>query len=293
MSPPSSPSTFTSPLMRADIGTSLLRTAGSAQYLVTSLLLRGSVNVRGGASVDTGGMALISNLRADSATLRQGASNLGDASALAGAAATGMQSLAASLTSMKNKLTEWENTSGRSGQGKAMIEAMGSLAEQVRTTIKGTSKNGLHLFDNTTWSGDERLKSKDNFQTASLDVQAGSMKTPLTLRGQNSVMSAISGGQLDLSGMSAAEVESLTADELAAKTAALDTLIADANLQADLYAKKQNGFTNMATSLNSQADILDSAVTMHADRNISPPSLESLGLALLTQSSGFIVRTRG
>ena len=218
--------------------------------------------------------AMTGRLRADSAAMRQNAANVREASSMVGVAAEAVGTIKTTLEEMQ-ALAQGikDGTLTYSADIAAEYE---TLDDRITSIIESTQYNGISLLDKTKW-GTDQISASGNVHIQALPDGG----FDVTFRDVSTV-----DWEGDLIGTDLGAAGTLQTQ--------LDTLsgyIGDMTTLGDTYAKRASGLDYQATALESQADLLDQAVT--ARRQTPKTSLEEILLDLLLRDSGTLVDETG
>lgn len=218
--------------------------------------------------------AMTGRLRADSAAMRQNAANVREASSMVGVAAEAVGTIKTTLEEMQ-ALAQGikDGTLTYSADIAAEYE---TLDDRITSIIESTQYNGISLLDKTKW-GTDQISASGNVHIQALPDGG----FDVTFRDVGAV-----DWEGDLIGTDLGAAGTLQTQ--------LDTLsgyIGDMTTLGDTYAKRASGLDYQATALESQADLLDQAVT--ARRQTPKTSLEEILLDLLLRDSGTLVDETG
>jgi len=217
--------------------------------------------------------AMTGRLRADSATIRQAARNVQEASSMVGIAAEAVGQIRTILEEMEDIATQVKE-GDLDGSSSSVQSDYDALRDKITGIIESTQYNGIALLDSGAW-GTEQIDSGGNvFIQSSLSGTNGGFD--VTFQALDNVAWS------DLDGTELANASGLQ-DQL-------DTLseyIGDMSTREDLYARREDGLASQAVSLDSQADLLDQAV--EARRQTPALSLEEILVRLLLRDTGTLL----
>ena len=255
-------------------------------------MMRSSVNgiIRTTGGPDLLGAALGGRLRGDAAMLRQASSNVSEAQSMMNMAADAVGNIASQLKEAHKLAGEFLDATDGMHPGdtdyQALYEVFESLYEaignNINSMIKNTKYNGIALLDGSAWNNDTRLSiipnADDEPAAASVHIQAGDSGFPLTFSNMDLNFANIT-------------TEHPLYDNPQVLTD-LNSLQSSAQTLANLYAGRAGSLQSQGTSLQSQAKILDEAVTQRAKTPV-PVSPEYLLLNLILRDSGSLVSRKG
>ena len=219
--------------------------------------------------------AITGRLRADSATIRQAARNVQEASSMMGIAAE-------SVGVIKNTLEEMQSIAQQVKDGDLTYSASvasqyNALRDKITGIVESTLYNGISLLDSGAWgteqidaSGNVHIQSTLGGSNGGFDVTFQALDTipwSTQLEGEN--------------------LEDVPAGDLQTQLDRLSGYIGDMTTTEDLYSERQEGLTYQATALESQADLLDQAV--EARRQTPTLSLEEILVRLLLRDTGTLL----
>lgn len=254
-------------LMQQDMLTNSLFMGGSVGKSLRDMLLTESQTRK---VTDPTAAALSGRLRADAGMLRQASSNVSEAKSIMDLANTGVTTLNAALTRMKELATGVSN--GTMTYASVQAE-YNSLASQITQTVASTSYNGIALLDGSAWSSDDRVTMSGG--SGAIEIQSGTGSFNLALTDLSSYKNAFTSTQIDTVGKATTMVTTLSG-----YITTLSTISSN-------YAGRSTLLDSQASSLASQADIMDTAAATRAKSNESR-SLEELVLDLLLRETGTI-----
>lgn len=219
--------------------------------------------------------AITGRLRADSATIRQGARNVQESSSMVGIAAEAVGTIKTTLEEMENIAKQVKE--GDLTYSSAVAEDYNALRDKIVGIVESTLYNGIALLDSSEW-GTEQIDSKGN-----VHIQSNLSGNP-KYGGFNVTFKALDTipWSTQLSGAALGNPTTLQTQ--------LDRLsgyIGDMATQEELYTERQDGLTSQAVSLESQADLLDQAV--EARRQTPTLSLEEILIRLLMRDTGTLL----
>lgn len=218
--------------------------------------------------------AMTGRLRADSATIRQAARNVQEASSMVGTAAEAVGQIRTVLEEMQDIATRVKE--GDLAYSASVAADYDALRDKITGIIESTQYNGISLLDSDAW-GTEQIDAGGN-----VFIQS-------TLRGADGGFN-VTFRPLDTVNWSALDGTDLEDDPSGELQDQLDTLsgyIGDMSTQEELYSQREDGLTSQAVSLESQADLLDQAV--EARRQTPTLSLEEILVRLLLRDTGTLL----
>ncbi|SBW05123.1 putative Flagellin domain protein [uncultured delta proteobacterium] len=264
-------------LLGQEFLTQALLSGDSLNSVVANALLQPKAATTG---KEKAAAALTGRIRSDSAVLRQGAKNAGEAASMAEMIKNATMSVAETLSGMQTIVQAVRN-----GQmtAEAATPEYQSLVSKLTATIEGAQYNGISLLDKSAWGADERLTVTSD-KTATVSIQVGDTASTFTLR--------------DISNMKNFKTANLAADN-----ATLDRYLSNialnldtANTMASGYESLAGSYTAEAKYLERQADTLSLAAqkTMAGaspEAGTTEQSLKSLLIDLLLRDQGRVVDT--
>ena len=215
--------------------------------------------------------ALTGRLRSDSATIRQAARNVQEASSMVGTAAEAVGQIRSILEEMEDIAKQVKE--GDLTYSASVAADYDALRDKITSIVESTQYNGIALLDSGAW-GTEQIDSNGN-----VFIQS-------TLSGTNGGFD-VTFQPLDTVNWNALDGTALEDDPSGELQDQLDTLsgyIGDMSTREDLYSRREDGLTSQAVSLESQADLLDQAV--EARRQTPTLSLEEILVRLLLRDTG-------
>lgn len=218
--------------------------------------------------------AMTGRLRADSAAMRQNAANVREASSMVGVAAEAVGTIKTTLEEMQ-ALAQGikDGTLTYSADIAAEYE---TLDDRITSIIESTQYNGISLLDKTRW-GTDQISASGNVHIQALPD--GGFDVTFRDVGAVDWEGDLIGTDLGAAGTLQTQLDTLSGS------------IGDMTTLGDTYAKRASGLDYQATALESQADLLDQAVT--ARRQTPKTSLEEILLDLLLRDSGTLVDETG
>jgi flagellin len=219
--------------------------------------------------------AITGRLRADSATIRQGARNVKEAASMVGIAAKAVGTIRSTLEEMQDIATKIKN--GDLVWNTTIRDEYNSLRDKITSIVESTTYNGIALLDSTQW-GTSQIDSGgavyvQSFLNGGFDVTFKALDSPTP-------------PWSDLQGASLNNATGLQNELLE-----LSDLLGDVSTIEDIYAKRASGLEYQAAALESQADLLDQAV--EARRQTPTLSLEEILLRLLMRDTGTLFDANG
>jgi len=248
-------------------------------------MMRSSVTglIRNTGGADLVGAALGGRLRGDAAMLRQASSNVSEAQSMMHVAAEAVGNIAGQLKEAHKLANEYLALGLDDASMRAALQAQyESISKNIDCIIKSTMYNGIALLDGRAWKGDERLSvigDATDPAAASAHIQAGDSSFPLTF--SNMIPEFF-----DIVSKSKYALDN---DDV---LTALSSLQSSAQSLADLYVGRAGSLRSQATSLQSQANILDEAAAQRA-RTPAPVSPENVLLNLILRDSGSMFSSKG
>lgn len=218
--------------------------------------------------------AMTGRLRADSATIRQAARNVQEASSMVGIAAEAVGQIRTVLEEMQNIAKQVKE--GDLTYSASVAADYNALRDKITGIVESTQYNGISLLDSDAW-GTEQIDAGGN-----VFIQS-------TLRGTDGGFN-VTFRPLDTVNWSALDGTDLEDDPSGELQDQLDTLsgyIGDMSTQEELYSQREDGLTSQAVSLEAQADLLDQAV--EARRQTPTLSLEEILVRLLLRDTGTLL----
>lgn len=226
--------------------------------------------------------AITGKLRADSRAIRQNSRNVQEAAQMMGIAADAvgtikttleeMQALAQNLKEQKDNHEngEWEASDADKADYKA-------LKDKITSIIEYTRYNDIPLLDSSQWPTRDQIDEDGNVFIKGLPGKDGGFD--VTFRA------------LDEMAWNTADEDGLTEAGIDGQISNISGLLGDITLIDDIYSRRKSGLEFQASSLESQADIMDQAV--EARRQTPTLSLEEIILNLLHRYSGTIIDETG
>lgn len=219
--------------------------------------------------------AITGRLRADSATIRQGARNVTEAASMVGIAAEAVGTIKSTLEQMESIARQVKD--GDLTYSASVAAEYDALRDKIVGVVESTLYNGIALLDSDRW-GTEQIDSSGN-----VHIQSNLSGSPqyggfdVTFRALDTVpwSTALSGTDLN------------NAATLQTQLDRLSGYIGDMTTQESLYAERESGLAYQATALESQADLLDQAV--EARRQSPTLSLEEILVRLLLRDTGTLM----
>ena len=218
--------------------------------------------------------AMTGRLRADSAAMRQNANNVREAASMVGIAAEAVGVIKSTLEEMQTLAQQIKD--GDLTYSADLAAEYETLDNKITGIIQGTQYNGISLLNKAKW-GTDQISS-----TGSVYIQAlpdGGFD--VTFRDVSAVDWE---GDLVGTDLGAAGTLQTQLDTLSGFIGDMDTL-------EETYSGRAAGLEYQATALESQADLLDQAVS--ARRQAPTKSLEEILLDLLLRDSGTLVDETG
>lgn len=219
--------------------------------------------------------AMTGRLRADSATIRQAARNVQEASSMVGIAAEAVGQIRTILEEMEDIATQVKE-GDLDGSSSSVQSDYDALRDKITDIIESTQYNGIALLDSDAW-GTEQIDSGGNvFIQSSLSGSNGGFD--VTFQALDTV---------NWSALDGTELADSPSGELQDQLDTLSEYIGDMSTREDLYSRREDGLTSQAVSLESQADLLDQAV--EARRQTPTLSLEEILVRLLLRDTGSLL----
>ncbi|GAB6113172.1 flagellin [Desulfomicrobium salsuginis] len=215
--------------------------------------------------------AITGRLRADSATIRQGARNVTEAASMVGIAAEAVGTIKSTLEDMQDIATKIKT--GELVWNTTIRDEYNSLRDKITGIVQSTLYNGIALLDSTQW-GTDQIDSGgavhvQAFLSGGFDVTFKALDSPTP------PWSNLSGASLN------------NATGLQTELLELSELLGYVGTVEDIYTKRASGLNFQASSLESQADLLDQAV--EARRQSPTLSLEEILVRLLLRDTGTLM----
>lgn len=218
--------------------------------------------------------AITGRLRADSATISQGARNVREASSMVGIAAEAVGTIKTTLKEMESIAQQIKE--GDLTYSASVASEYNALRDKIVGIVESTLFNEIALLDSSEW-GTEQIDSSGNVHIQSNlsgDPQYGGFD--VTFRPLDTVpWSTLSGTALN------------NPTTLQSQLEILSGFIGDMTTQEELYTERQDGLTSQAVSLEAQAYLLDQAV--EARRQTPTLSLEEILIRLLLRDTGTLL----
>lgn len=219
--------------------------------------------------------AITGRLRADSATIRQGARNVTEAASMVGIAAEAVGTIKSTLEQMESIAQQVKD--GDLTYSASVAAEYDALRDKIVGVVESTLYNGIALLNSDRW-GTEQIDSSGN-----VHIQSNLSGSPqyggfgVTFRALDTVpwSTSLSGTNLN------------NATTLQTQLDRLSGYIGDMTTQESLYAERESGLAYQATALESQADLLDQAV--EARRQSPTLSLEEILVRLLLRDTGTLM----
>ena len=215
--------------------------------------------------------AMTGRLRADSATIRQAARNVQEASSMVGTAAEAVGQIRTILEEMEDIATQVKE--GDLTYSASVAADYNALRDKITGIIESTQYNGISLLDSDGWGTDQIDSDGNVFIQSSLSGTNGGFDVTFQ------ALDTVNWNALD-----GTELEDDPAGELQDQIDTLSEYIGDMSTREDLYSRREDGLTSQAVSLESQADLLDQAV--EARRQTPTLSLEEVLVRLLLRDTG-------
>lgn len=214
--------------------------------------------------------AITGTLRGDAAAVRQNARNVAEAADMMGVAKSGAGEIKTALDEMED-IIDKINSGELDGTSTVVQNEYDELATKINGIISGTDFNGIYMLDSTKW-GTEQINSSGAVYIQS--QKDGGFN--ITFNAMNSLDNL---GDLDGSVLGADGTR-------ATQLSYVQSLQSDVEAIVDRYASKESSLNYQASSLESQAVVLDQAVE---NRRSSELSAEQILLNLILGDTGKIV----
>jgi flagellin len=218
--------------------------------------------------------AITGRLRADSATIRQASRNVQEASSMVGTASEAVGTIRSILEEMQDIATQVKE--GDLTYSASVQQEYDALRDKIKNIVDSTQYNGISLLDSSDWDTDQIDADGNVFIQSSLSGTNGGFD--VTFQG----LDGVSWDALD-----GTKLENLAPGDLQTQLDTLSQYIGDTSTREDLYSRRAEGLTYQATSLQSQADLLDQAV--EARRQTPTLSLEEILVRLLLRDTGTLL----
>jgi flagellin len=218
--------------------------------------------------------AITGRLRADSATIRQAARNVQEASSMVGIAAEAVGQIKSVLEEMDDIATQVKE--GDLTYSASVAADYDALKDKLTNIIESAQYNGISLLNSSEW-GTEQIDANGNvFIQSSLSSSNGGFD--VTFQPLDTV---------NWSSLKGTDLEDSPAGVLQDQLDILSEFIGDMSTREDLYSQRAEGLSYQATTLESQADLLDQAV--EARRQTPTLSLEEILVRLLLRDTGTLL----
>ena len=215
--------------------------------------------------------AITGTLRADAAATRQNADNAGEAASMMGIAKEGVSQIKDALASMEDIIDKIN--AGELSAGSATVQAeYDALRDKITGIISGTDYNGISMLDSTKWGTDQisatGAVSIQGLKNAAFDIN----------------FTALDGyGWSSLKGSDLAD-----AGTRATQLSQVESLSSDIDAVLGTYESREASLEFQQQSLESQAGLLDQAVTARR-QSTTTTDLEQLLVNLLLKETGSLV----
>lgn len=221
--------------------------------------------------------AITGTLRADAGATRQASRNVGEGAAMMGLAKSSMATINDTLGEMSDMIADIE--AGNLDPTSSVVQDnYNDLRDKITGLISSTDYNGIYFLDKSQW-GNEQISSAGKVHVQSNQGDGFNMNFIDVSSGTGSVAwSDLSGAALD--------------GQLATQKGYVDSLSSWASSIEDMYGSRAGALDSQQFQLESQAQLLDSAVQM---RKPSDPnySLEKLLADLIVRNTGTLVDSSG
>lgn len=215
--------------------------------------------------------AITGRLRADSATIRQGARNVKEGASMVGIAAEAVGTIRSTLEEMEDIASKIK--SGELVWNTTIRDEYNALRDKITGIVQSTMYNGIALLDSTQWG------------TAQID-SGGAVHVQAFLNGGFDVtFKALDSPTPPWSNLSGSSLNNATG--LQTELVELSQLLGYVDTVEDIYTERASGLEYQATALESQADLLDQAV--EARRQTPTLSLEEILIRLLLRDTGTLM----
>jgi len=215
--------------------------------------------------------AITGRLRADSATIAQASRNVQEASSMVGTASEAVGTIRSILEEMEDIATQVKE--GDLTYSASVAADYDALRDKITSIVESTQYNGISLLDSSAWDTDQIDSSGNVFIQSSLSGSNGGFDVTFQ------PLDTVAWSSLD-----GTDLEDVPAGALQTQLDTLSEYIGDMSTREDLYSRRAEGLTYQATSLQSQADLLDQAV--EARRQSPTLSLEEVLVRLLLRDTG-------
>ena len=215
--------------------------------------------------------AITGRLRADSATIRQGARNVQEAASMVGIAAEATGTIRSTLEEMQSIATKIKE--GDLVWNTTIRDEYNSLRDKITSIVESTMYNGIALLDSTQWG------------TAQIDSGGAVYVQSFLNSGFDVTFKALDSPTPPWSNLQGASLNNATG--LQTELLELSDLLGDVSTVEDIYIERASGLEYQATALEAQADLLDQAV--EARRQTPTLSLEEILIRLLMRDTGTLM----
>lgn len=223
--------------------------------------------------------AITGRLRADSATIRQAARNVLEASSMVGIAAEAVGTIKTTLEEMENIAQQIKD--GDLTYSASVATQYNALRDKIIGIVESTLYNGIPLLDSGEWGTEQIDASGKVHIQSSLSTDPDSGGFDVTFQALDTIpwSTQLTGTALGVAGTLQTQLDRLSG------------YIGDMTTQEELYSQRESGLSYQATALESQADLLDQAV--EARRQTPTLSLEEVLIRLLLRGTGTLVDENG
>jgi flagellin len=223
--------------------------------------------------------AITGRLRADSATIRQAARNVQEASSMVGIAAGAVGTIKTTLEEMEDIAQQIKD--GDLTYSASVATQYNALRDKIVGIVESTLYNGIALLDSGEWGTEQIDASGKVHIQSSLSSDPDSGGFDVTFRALDTIpwSTQLTGTDLGVAGTLQTQLDRLSA------------YIGDMTTQEELYSQREDGLNYQATALESQADLLDQAV--EARRQTPTLSLEEILIRLLLRGTGTLMDENG
>lgn len=223
--------------------------------------------------------AITGRLRADSATIRQAARNVQEASSMVGIAAEAVGTIKTTLEEMEDIAQQIKD--GDLTYSASVATEYNALRDKIVGIVESTLYNGIALLDSGEWGTEQIDASGKVHIQSSLSSDPDSGGFDVTFRALDTIpwSTQLTGTALGVAGTLQTQLDRLSA------------YIGDMTTQEELYSQREDGLNYQATALESQADLLDQAV--EARRQTPTLSLEEILIRLLLRGTGTLMDENG
>lgn len=280
--------TLSMQMLKGDLLTNSLFYGGQVGKDLRSLVLqrKGSLKL-----TDPMGEALSGKIRGNAGMLRQASNNVSEAKALIDKAESSVQTIREALERMQELA---QGVADGTLTATEVSSEYDTLAAKIDTTISSASYNGISLLSSNGWTSDERVTLKGTAgnpgASGIIAIQAGKSSFPLPLTDLQFLADKnFTGTDMDGLTLSAA-TDIPDAATAAAISDELSALVGTIQTVETLYEGRSTQLQSQASSLVSQASILDTAASTRKAGNDNR-SIEELLLDYLVNQVGGVVNT--